>query len=1269
MPLINKNCYHALALKLEDYVYSKCIEGLNLSGITPFTFSIQFLPTASNHDVILFKQEGTVEIGWRKGQYYYKTPKAYVTTGQGELPFSENIWNQLDISFDKGVLTFYMSGMEGTQETITGDASTSTADYHMGQGFEGYIRYIRIANMGLSQKEIVANQYKTVIGTDKLELYFDFTQFKEKDLGKNNLKILITGLSEVKDIVRALMLDENGIAIPSSSGQINPGGFASKQFSIYQRIFLESGPKLDRIILGNGSKEKGLVLEVTADFYVKILWNGTAYQSQHPMALYQWIDLTITYDSSTLKIYYNGLLDASYPILETPAPLAQGNLTIGNILMNGRPLAGQSFRGFIDMVAIFEKAVEDTTLLKFAQESPYIYETGLSALFFFHDDEACEELHSGIVTLSQGANLSFAENTLRIEKIEEISYNLGETKGKYTDFELWEATSLAMAITAYIETQSSLKPTIDLIGGEPLKGGLVDRIIEDVLVKPEAQALLSDTSAISASEVGNLLKVLQTEGKLMPILKSLYGTAFAFTLSSLVETIGLSLLSEYGVFILGGLALCALAALLVNKKQPEPPAPTPPSPDPGKKYRYLQVKAIQFQMSENIKESAIPLAETTKKAMETPEWQCEKNKTISNPSIEAYISGQVTSLKIEVTFVYATNYTDSKTLHVSAKSLGETALGAIDEFDLEVALPGVYKKTVNLTQQKIKQIGIGQCKEQYNWTCKETGFLGTSYHLTHLLPKSPCAPWSLKKAELSQNITIGALEFFDKVNAFRKDAVEYVANNLETASQYVHYLLDSDRFAYPVSTEPQYSEFKDEDSNEITFDQDKFDEAEKGDAKIELNCLDCNLVVANMAALQGEELTIVNLASAGDLIKVKIGDEMIEAPPPILFKETRLIGETEWKALDDIEYHFVAVEGECDNLNALIYDGCLLGRGTQGQSIYATGLVFTKEDADTAGASDDTTYRETYVGEGASCIIDQEYTFVHGNVDIQEEEEEATVRGAGSYLSSQINLNSVYDDNGVITINSGGRFPFDARITNYMKVGLNQNRCHSVSYDTICTCVSGPLNGYLKSGYTVKKVIDYLKSLTDVVFINGVIAKVDDLFKKRALDDIDEIEKILKANAPAAITGAVMTKLIGYANSLIASLNNAISNLRLGNTTWNQSVSNAFDVISWWYVNGAGKIIADSTTLHYMAAQNVPVNYPPCTNKGFYITDNCDGRRLYAMLNNTDIDSTFGIYKAREVGHMDGFIYSSSNQYAIPNALANTDSIYYLYNGAWVLFS
>ncbi len=40
---INPYGYHALALESEEYAYCDPISGLNLTGKTDFTFSIQFL--------------------------------------------------------------------------------------------------------------------------------------------------------------------------------------------------------------------------------------------------------------------------------------------------------------------------------------------------------------------------------------------------------------------------------------------------------------------------------------------------------------------------------------------------------------------------------------------------------------------------------------------------------------------------------------------------------------------------------------------------------------------------------------------------------------------------------------------------------------------------------------------------------------------------------------------------------------------------------------------------------------------------------------------------------------------------------------------------------------------------------------------------------------------------------------------------------------------------------------------------------------------------
>lgn len=1261
MALINKNCYHALALKEEEYAYCSPIEDFTLCGGQEFTLSIQFQPRDTSQEILLFRQPDVVTIGWVKGAFYYATKAAgKVSAEQWSMPVAENEWNQFDLTCKEDTLTFYINGLLGYQVKIKTDSQIGKQNYQIGSTLDGYIRYARIANLCLEQKDILSNQYQNRLETSQLELFFDFSKPKAKDLGRHSLPILLSGLSEVKDIVRTLNLEQSGIAVPMNSEAVNPGGFPSGQYTLYHRVFLHPGKDCDTVVAGNGNLTKGIVLTVTSDFHMKLVWNGQEYPSKGSLPTYQWLDLAATYDGTALRLYINGDLDTEAAVTTAPAALSEGNMQIGNVLVNGRTLSGQSFRGYIDCVAVFDTALTQEQLKKYTEQAPYIYEEHLQALYQFQDKQPHEAVTSSMITLSSGAVLTFAENTLRTEEIGEVQYNLGETKGQYTDFETWEANTVAMAITSFFEEQTALKPTLDIVGGETLKGGSLDFMVKNVLTEPEAKLLLCSASAITAAEVLSLLQTLEKAGKLTSLFKTLYSVAPAFLLDTVSSMVATELLSDVAVFLAGMALLCTVVATVVNQKEKEPPTPTPPV-DPGKiKYRFLQVKSIQFQHSEQPSESSIPLAKSSKEAVATPEWMAAANSNPEKPSLAAYIRDQIQSVKIIVTFYYETNYTDSVVLNVAAEECGGTVLGSIANFDLSVTKSGDYTKTLTLTKQALKGLETGKYSSRYNWSCKQLGFLGSSYHATYLLPTTPISPWSTVKGKLSSAVTVGALEFLCRIvqknGSGGKNASE---NAIEVAAKTVHHLLDEEKYQYPEDAMPQYTDFN-EAEDTVIFDQDRFDADSSGDEKLTVNCLDCSAIIVNNCALTGKQLNIMDMLSYEDKITVEMDGERLEVNPFLAFEKTILIGEKDWNTLEDIDTHYLAAEGENKNLSAVVYDGCLIGHGSGDKKIYAAGIPFTQIDSEAAGARDESCYRETWIQEGNSCNIDRKYGLQHGEVTY-EDTEEASPDVSRPLTSIMYFQNQLY-------VNTNGRFHFDSLTIRALPVTAGENRCHSVSYSSLCDGIASPINAYLRSNLNAAQVKNYLEELRRVVFINHTGTGADAAFYNGAIASVQQIHTLLSQNSPANFqaNGSLQTDLANLANRLLAQMNNSLNNLRIGSASWNQSIQEGFDPKEWYYVNASLQISGDWTTLAYSQPPARPAGLPAFPEQGFYLPNTDDGNRIYGITHNTYGNAGFCIYTARQQHTTNGFVFSSSNRFAQPATAPLAEPVYYLKSGAWV---
>ncbi|RDU22167.1 LamG-like jellyroll fold domain-containing protein [Anaerosacchariphilus polymeriproducens] len=1255
MSNINKHSYFALGLKNGDYAYSLPVEGYSLCGGDPFSFSISFYMRRYDLNMSFFKQEGTFDIGYEDGHIYYRAAGlGEIAAGTDTLVIAEDTWNVLDITYDGGKISFYMNGVLGYEKDIISPSYTNENYYKIGENFVGYIRRVKGYNFCLTKADIVNNQYDCKISTEKMEFCFDFTEYRGSDKGKNNLTILVSGLSSIKNLIKTLTLEGNGFALPSNSHKVNPGGFASNQFTILTKVFLTKGMDEETVIVTNGEMgtESALTLGVKYlkqydKYFLFVKWGTESLISSTNICDYSWIDAAVTYKDNRLKLYIDGTKDVEKSITNVPQPMQWGNIVIGNTLINGRPRAETTLNGYVDYVSIFEQELTGEKLTAYVENPPFIYENYLAALYGFWEEEACDYLTGSFIAFSDDAKMDFIENTVFSENIGNINYDYGISSKQYTEFQKWQVMTIVSAVTSYIKAEAGLEPTAGILeNGEPA-GKIMDLMVKEVLPQPEVQDLLASYNTLTETQVRNMMKVLYDKGSLNQLLFSFYGKTSGFQVLVVPAITGVFVKEEVAFYIAGGVLIALVTVVVVKTKTKEPPAPTPPY-DPEIKYRFVSIKSITFNHApDDHSISGVNIRKNAQETIPIPEWVDVVNSSMKDPSLAAYIKSAVTNISIFVKLYYETNYTDVVNGIISANCSSDGILGNIVGINVNFQETGEYDVEIPLSNQSINGRSLGRYLDQLNWKCSLTGFIGASYHKIYSIDQVPIEPWSIESAYPEKFPTIGALEIFSDTMLFTENFYEGVGETLETiATRTMQMLFHSGKFSYPEDCEPKYSEINDE-SDLPVFDSERFEAAYQAEPGLLVNCLDCSLIIANNCHLNGHQMKIMSIHSLMPFIKA--GEEGF--PPPMYFREIKVIGKDAFEPLEDIDLHYLAVTGDGTLTTTHIFDGSLIARYIDGRDLEAANLIFSDTNTETVGARNDNFYREAFFIEGSSCMRDILYEhWVRGPAAREETKKKITLLATGFFPY----------DNRTLGINIAGRENFEKAITDAIICPPGQARCHSVSYSTLCEGICSPINACLAGTKTDIELQRYLEGMKDATYINGNPGGVFARYYNGAITFIGEILNEIRG-------GRDINKICSSANELLKNLNNSRDNLRLGDSNWNSSIQAAFDPVYWIYVNKVGMVESDHAGLNYTPPYNFPVGLPAARTDGFYLTDLTDGRRMDIIKSRTKGDGSFCVYKAKVRGSVQRFLFSSSNQYPLMQYCETGKKAYYLYNNTWNL--
>lgn len=198
--------------------------------------------------------------------------------------------------------------------------------------------------------------------------------------------------------------------------------------------------------------------------------------------------------------------------------------------------------------------------------------------------------------------------------------------------------------------------------------------------------------------------------------------------------------------------------------------------------------------------------------------------------------------------------------------------------------------------------------------------------------------------------------------------------------------------------------------------------------------------------------------------------------------------------------------------------------------------------------------------------------------------------------------------------------------------GTGNNICHSWSISAIEAAVCNNINPINVEG---------LENIFNAVFLG----EEDEPFYHDAEITINNIIGLQQDHN-------LVTNLL---RDLMYYLNNSISNLRYGDSSWNQSIGNVYDPGEWCYVAN-GKVISNSTNENnegidlYIKDKYGEIKL----EDGFYLLNESDGARIGILLGiKTYKDLRLHIYK----GYKDfPFLYSSSNLFSCPK-LADVEEI------------
>ena len=454
-----KNAYSAYKIDNSyDYGNFISIHGAKFSS-PEFALDIWF-NVKENGNVIISQKNG-FSLGISNDKIIFKHDSMTPLSIKNDIiKIQDNTWNNLYMGYANNELSFYINGINFGTVSCKSDLRNSE-DFILGEEFTGYIRSFR-----LYDKIISENNYKNYCFASTYDektmpdtaAFIDCTSKNLPDLSGNNVSAIPHEGCALKNLVDVYKPSYGTYAHFADSPQINPGGFSSKEFSVYTKLFTRPSQNKRQIIAANGNdgdNDSAIIFTHQEDNVTNfgVCFGAEEYIFETKSADYTWVDLIVSLAGKTVTAYINGI-KYSQTLKTEFVRTKDGDFKIGGCADSAEKICEH----YIHTAAVFDKILTEKDAADFMNDHPFVLEDNLVALINFESGSA-DELVGGSTLVCDKNDLFLAENAVDVISEQPYQYRVNYTASADSSMNAWEADLLLEEYKSFVGEAYSLNCT------------------------------------------------------------------------------------------------------------------------------------------------------------------------------------------------------------------------------------------------------------------------------------------------------------------------------------------------------------------------------------------------------------------------------------------------------------------------------------------------------------------------------------------------------------------------------------------------------------------------------------------------------------------------------------------------------------------------------------------------------------------------------------------------------------------------------------------
>ena len=808
-----------------------------------FAFDIWFNISQNGH--VIVSQKNGFSLGIDNSKIIFKHPSMTAVTVKNDIvKIPEKVWTNLYMGYDKKELVFYINGVKFGSASCN-KSILNSEDFILGEEFSGFMRSFRLYGKTIAESDFKNYCFSVAYDEKKMPntaAFMDLTDKNIPDLSGHGVKARVQRGSTHLNMVDVYRPSAGKYAAFSDSSAINPGGFASGEFSVYTKLHTRPSQKTRHIITANGNLGDSDSVIIFADgaesgtsFGISI--GGKEYPFKTDIGVYNWVDVIFAVKGKQLTAYINSVkYDAT--LQEEVKRTQKGDFKIGGC----SGASNQTCEHYLHTVAVFERQLGDKDAADFMENHPFILEDGLVALVSF-DGCSANEYVKRVNVIVDNDDLFSAVRTVGVMPDSPYEYRVNYTKEPASEMKAWEAEHLVEAYKSFGEEVYGFACCASPTALTALTAYLShdQEVLNSIAGLYVKETVTAENIASAMGQLGKTMSKTMFEGMGFASASSAASSAAAASAASAGASAASTFAAEYfyPMFMFGtGVVIAAanVTADIIKKTQKDKP-----DDDDDDKNVELSLISITLQHAPDDYKTSAVRCRNYNGVINGAEWT--KDKKCVYPAV--YIADQIQKPKIKVKFKISEqsakrNGVCKVTLNASVSG-GTSKLFGSFKYEKSGLTPGREYEAVlesSTTASVAKDFSYEQIELWWSGTVdKDVISIPNTKVDVYVIPTTPCPPIALEADCEDMLIAVEYLKIFTQMLKKPDDKSRQAMSNdpilntisLDQLKRITLELLASPCFEYVGVLNPQYVRFeklKDKSENVVIGTLVRFNESQ-----------------------------------------------------------------------------------------------------------------------------------------------------------------------------------------------------------------------------------------------------------------------------------------------------------------------------------------------------------------------------------------------------------------------------------------------------------